>query len=179
MLRLGLPVFGARFFKLEELLHQYDVDLTFWAHEHSYERLWPTYNQQVFNGTSHPDEPYRNARAPVHVITGAAGCREGHGRYVNGPRGPWSAVRNSEWGFGRLLVPNRTHLGWEQVEDINGTVVDSFWLVKDRQQSFKSAAPHPQAMQESERDLQTQIFARTEPCTSKLDRLPSCVQTAE
>lgn len=41
------------------------------AHEHSYERLYPLFNGVVerFN--------YTNPRAPVHVISGAAGSLEG------------------------------------------------------------------------------------------------------
>ncbi|XP_020627463.1 acid phosphatase type 7-like [Orbicella faveolata] len=32
---------------LEDLLYKYGVDLMIWAHEHSYERLYPVYNQKV------------------------------------------------------------------------------------------------------------------------------------
>jgi len=177
VMRLGLPVFGTRFFKLEALFREYNVDLAFWAHEHSYERLWPTYDGKVFNGTTHPGEPYRNPLAPVHVITGAAGCREGHGHYDKGPRGPWSAVRNSEWGYGRLIVANKTHVGWEQVEDINGTVVDSFWLVKDPEHATHMATvtrSNIEQLQQKEHDLQAQIFAGTEQCMDKFQRLPGC-----
>ena len=77
-------------------LHLLGVDLTLWAHEHSYERLWPLYNMQVryFQSTrsvssqftlkfTHSflllqvcngslEEPYTNPCAPVHIITGSA-----------------------------------------------------------------------------------------------------------
>lgn len=73
------------------------MDLELWAHEHTYERLWPVYgdkvsprfgtwpltgpaverrlrclcfSSQVFNGSA--EQPYVNPRAPVHVITGSA-----------------------------------------------------------------------------------------------------------
>lgn len=49
---------------------QQGVDLTVWAHEHSYERLWPLYNHTVYNGSI--EEPYRNPKAMVHVTTGSA-----------------------------------------------------------------------------------------------------------
>ena len=62
-------------------------------------------------------EPYHNPGATVHVMTGAAGCREGDDTLPRVGRGPWSAVRNSEYGYGRLLVANRTHLRWEQIEE--------------------------------------------------------------
>lgn len=43
--RVGLPFL--HLFGLEDLLYNYGVDLEIWAHEHSYERLWPIYNKQV------------------------------------------------------------------------------------------------------------------------------------
>lgn len=47
------------------------------AHEHSYERLWPVYNEQV---TAHN---YSNPKAPVHLISGTAGCNEDLGECFN------------------------------------------------------------------------------------------------
>ncbi len=32
---------------IEDMFYKYGVDLQFWAHEHSYERLWPIYNFTV------------------------------------------------------------------------------------------------------------------------------------
>lgn len=70
------------------------VDLELWAHEHTYERLWPVYGDkvglllrhadsvrtsgvtggvfsfQVCNGST--EQPYVKPRAPVHIITGSA-----------------------------------------------------------------------------------------------------------
>ena len=69
---------------LEPLFFQYGVDLIIEAHEHSYERLWPVFNDTV---TAHN---YINPKAPVHLISGAAGCNEAFGICVNpmlGPRG--------------------------------------------------------------------------------------------
>lgn len=57
-------------FALEPLLYKYGVDLALWAHEHSYERLWPIYNRTVMNGSL--ENPYTNPKAPVHVTTGSA-----------------------------------------------------------------------------------------------------------
>ena len=43
---------------LEELFYRYGVDLEIWAHEHSYERLWPIYDYNVYNGSY--ENPYVN-----------------------------------------------------------------------------------------------------------------------
>ena len=100
-MRKGLPVLGTRLFPLESLFREHGVDLAFWAHEHSYERTWPVYDGKAMNGTT---DAYRNPGATTHVIAGAAGCREGHDQY-KGPRGPWSAVRLSSFGYGTPAPP--------------------------------------------------------------------------
>ena len=55
---------------LEPLAFKYGVDVLIWGHEHSYERLWPVYNYNVYNGSM--DQPYHNPVAPVHIISGSA-----------------------------------------------------------------------------------------------------------
>ena len=74
--RAGFPF--VKTFGLEGLFYKYGVDLELWAHEHSYERLWPIYNYQVFNGSE--EEPYTNPGAPVHIgkhkIRWAIFCRK-------------------------------------------------------------------------------------------------------
>lgn len=56
--------------RLEDLFQAQGVDLVVQAHEHSYERLWPVYDYQV------TAKNYIDPQAPVHVISGAAGCGE-------------------------------------------------------------------------------------------------------
>ncbi|XP_039597997.1 acid phosphatase type 7 isoform X2 [Polypterus senegalus] len=115
---------------LEELFYLYGVDLELWAHEHSYERLWPVYGFQVFNGSK--EQPYVNPKAPVHIITGSAGCREEHDGFVPKPR-EWSAFRSTDYGYTRMQVLNSTHLYIEQVsDDQSGRVIDSVWIVKEQ-----------------------------------------------
>ena len=76
---------------IKELLQKYGVDLAVWAHEHSYERLFPTFNRTVIPGPN-PEDPYDNPGATVHITTGSAGCRERTDPFMkNIPE--WSAFR--------------------------------------------------------------------------------------
>nr|CAD7398004.1 unnamed protein product [Timema poppensis] len=97
---------------LEDMFYNHGVDLEIWAHEHSYERLWPIYNYQIYNGSLR--EPYRNPGAPVHVITGSAGCDEKHDPFKS-KQPYWSAFRSVDYGYNRLKVFNSTHLYMEYV----------------------------------------------------------------
>ncbi|KIH62076.1 hypothetical protein ANCDUO_07645 [Ancylostoma duodenale] len=66
---------------------------------------------KVYNGTV---SPYTNPLAPVHIVSGSAGCRENTDMFVSDP-GPWSARRSSDYGFGILRVHNATHVHFRQV----------------------------------------------------------------
>ncbi|CAG4992567.1 unnamed protein product [Colias eurytheme] len=134
--RVGLPAYG---FGLEPLLKDYGVDVVIWAHEHSYERTWPLYDQKVYNGTTHP---YVNPRAPVHIITGSAGCQEDTDGFKPHPA-EWSAFRSSDYGYTRFKAYNNTHIYFEQVDvDLKGQVVDSVWIVKDKHAAYEFAPVH-------------------------------------
>jgi len=115
---------------LENLFFKYGVDIIFEAHQHTYERLWPTFKGQVLNSST-PNQPYKNPLAPVHIVTGAAGCEEDLDKFDDGALGPWSAMRISDYGYGHVIVQNDTHLFWEQL-DIQKAVVDSFWLIREK-----------------------------------------------
>ncbi|XP_018318825.1 acid phosphatase type 7 [Agrilus planipennis] len=126
--RVGIPYF--HIFGLEPLLYKYGVDLAIWAHEHSYERLWPIYNYHVYNGSI--DEPYRNPMAPVHITTGSAGCKEGRSPFNNNTWPAFSAFRSSDYGYTRFKSYNNSHVYLEQVsDDKNGDIIDSFWIIKE------------------------------------------------
>ena len=53
------------------MFHAQGVDLIIEAHEHSYERNWPMYDYDVIQTN------YVDPRGSVHVISGAAGNKEG------------------------------------------------------------------------------------------------------
>jgi len=72
---------------LEGLFYKYGVDVILEAHEHSYERLWPVYNEHV------TADNYIDPKAPVHLISGTAGCNEFLGECIDpmlGPRGMYN-----------------------------------------------------------------------------------------
>ncbi|XP_014257303.1 acid phosphatase type 7-like isoform X2 [Cimex lectularius] len=133
MVRTGFPILN--WFGLEEMFYNYTVDVEIWAHEHSYERLWPVYNHEVKNGSY--KEPYKNPKAPVHIITGSAGCQENTDKFVKNPM-HWSAFRSSDYGFTRLKIYNRTHLHIQQISvDKNGDVIDDIWIIKDSHDPYE------------------------------------------
>ncbi|MGH0130881.1 UNVERIFIED_CONTAM: hypothetical protein FKN15_018344 [Acipenser sinensis] len=72
------------------------------------------FESYVFNGSM--EHPYVNPRAPVHIITGSAGCREKHDGFIPAPR-DWSAFRSTDYGYTRMQILNSTHLYLEQVSD--------------------------------------------------------------
>lgn len=131
--RIGMgnpPKYG-----LEALFYENGVDMQIWAHEHTYERFYPIYDYKVLNGST--DEPYVNPKAPVHIITGSAGCEEGHDFFT--PKSPeWSAYRSRDYGYSRLKVYNHTHLYMEQVSTTADKVIDEFWIIKDSHGPYNS-----------------------------------------
>lgn len=134
VVRTGLPIL--KMFGLEKLLWKYGVDIAIWAHEHSYERLWPLYDNVVYNGSD--EHPYRYPGAPIHIVTGSAGCRERHDNFIEPPPA-WSAFRSSDYGYTRLTFHNGTVAHLQQVsDDKGGEVIDEIWIIKDKHAPYSS-----------------------------------------
>ncbi|XP_071079882.1 acid phosphatase type 7-like isoform X1 [Haliotis cracherodii] len=132
LVRVGIPFLHIG--GLEHMFDKYGVDVALWAHEHSYERLWPIYNRKVYNGSY--DHPYTNPGAPVHIVTGSAGCKERLDPF-NPNLNPWSAYRASDYGYTRMTIHNHTHIDFQQVsDDKNGEIIDSFTLIKDKHEPY-------------------------------------------
>uniref|UniRef100_A0A914WR41 Purple acid phosphatase n=1 Tax=Plectus sambesii TaxID=2011161 RepID=A0A914WR41_9BILA len=120
---------------LEDTFNTHAIDFGFWGHEHSYERMWPVYNRNVYNQSA---DPYHNAPAPIYVVTGSAGCYSLHAGFDQDPA-PWSAVRALDYGYSILTVYNYTHLYLQQIsDDKNGAVIDSLWITKDRNHYYNA-----------------------------------------
>ncbi|KAG1662296.1 Acid phosphatase type 7 [Nymphon striatum] len=131
--RVGVPFL--HWFGMEKLLWKYGVDIAIWAHEHSYERLWPIYNKKIYNGSI--EHPYVNPKATVHLTTGSAGCQEGENPFIkNLPY--YTAFRSLDYGYSRMTIVNNTHMNWQQVSDgQGGGVIDNVWVVQNRHGSFE------------------------------------------
>lgn len=128
IVRKGIPILHA--YGLEDLFYSYGVDLEIFGHEHNYERLWPVYDNKVFNGSL--EFPYKNPDAPIHITTGSAGNQERIDPFIKDPL-EWSSFRCADYGYARMHVLNHTHINFEQVsDDKDGTVVDKFTIQKDR-----------------------------------------------
>lgn len=128
LIRVGIPINHA--YSMEDLLYKYGVDIHFQAHEHSYERMWPVYNLTVCNGST--DDPYRNPRAPVHIVTGSAGCSEGVDPFYKIPF-PWSAAHSDDYGYTKMTVYNATHVHMDQIsDDKDGAVIDKVTIIKQK-----------------------------------------------
>ena len=112
---------------IEDLFLKYNLTIYLSAHEHSYERICPIYNgscQKGYQNSSLFD--LSDLKYPIHVITGAAGCREGHEKFKS--KVPiWSVTRNRESGFGVLNV-NYQKLKWQEyaVVDNKKYLIDEF-----------------------------------------------------
>lgn len=134
LVRTGLG--NKKKYALEKLFRKYGVDLQFTGHQHSYERTWPIFNYTVYdNGCL---EWYRNPKAPVHIVSGAAGNDEKLKKFPS-YQPPWSAVRMAEYGFCKLRLLNRTHLNLEYITTSQAPeVVDHLTIEKDDPYPFFS-----------------------------------------
>ncbi|GMR60043.1 hypothetical protein PMAYCL1PPCAC_30238, partial [Pristionchus mayeri] len=115
---------------LEALFIEQGVDITFWGHEHSYERFLPR-----TPSAKQAADPYKNPAGPIYFISGSAGCHSDHATFADPVE--YSAARNNEYGYTRMFVPNSTHIHFEQYSVENDMVVDSVWISKDRQTPFQ------------------------------------------
>ena len=102
---------------LEELFHKYKVDLAFWGHYHSYERTCAVYKhvcQEKEMGTT-------------HIVVGSAGYSLDTEDYYGVK---WSRYHENNYGYGRVLVANKSALYYEWVRNKDNVVRDKVWLIK-------------------------------------------------
>lgn len=111
--------------QMEDVFLEFGVDLVLVGHVHSYERMYPVYNNTLITTS------YANPGAPVYILQGASGNREGNkGSYPPPDElDPWSAHTSTEVGFGKMTVSS-TEIGWEFRLSATGEILDEMTLSK-------------------------------------------------
>jgi len=128
LLRRGVPFTHA--YALEKLFYDYGVDVELYSHEHQYERFLPIYDGKVYNGTDKPNDPYFNPRAPVHLISGSAGCQEKLDPFTR-HSAVGSIKRVAEYGYTKIRA-SHCQIQFKQLS-VSGRVLDGFVIEKNRQ----------------------------------------------
>ncbi|GAA5880670.1 hypothetical protein JCM8547_008342 [Rhodosporidiobolus lusitaniae] len=109
----------------EQVFYDYEVDIYFTGHVHTYERFYP-----MFNGTIDANG-YNNPRAPVPFVLGAAGHYDGLDEFDSDERLNGTAfATDQEYMWTRLTFENRTHVTLEAIASRNSSVFDTMSLYK-------------------------------------------------
>lgn len=119
---IDAPIFRG---DIEALLLKYNVDLVLTGHRHNYERTFP-----VFNGVPTATN-YSNPQAPVYVVAGIGGCKEGLQGFP-AAQPDWSAFRASQYGYATITLASATTLEFAYFSAATNTLIDSFTLVKSQ-----------------------------------------------
>ncbi|KAL3319013.1 hypothetical protein Ciccas_002336, partial [Cichlidogyrus casuarinus] len=77
----------------------------------------------VCNGTTSKN-PYENARAPIHIVTGSGGCPEDTDPFMREPY-DYSAFRSDDYGYSELDMVNSTHLIFRQFSVVSPSSIRS------------------------------------------------------
>ena len=117
---------------IEPLLFKYAVDLHVVGHDHFYQSNWPT-GPNGHVGLKNFIKP----TAPVHVVTGAGGAPAFSGERQPGIANPTEKalpdyVRTliHRWSWSKAIAYNQSVLVWQQIDNINGTILDEWVIVK-------------------------------------------------
>ena len=118
--------------QLEEVFYQNGVDIYFQAHVHNYERDGPIYKNQSIASEFDGDNIHVGPKAPIYITNGNAGNAEGH----NDPTSPtpqdWAQYWTNDYGYGRMVIYNNTHLYYEQFSSPETDLIDYVWVVKTK-----------------------------------------------
>ena len=111
---------------VEELFHEFGVDIYFCGHVHAYERSWPVYKNQTVQ------KNYNNPNGLTVVTAGGAGCTEGLLTDWLSPRPDWSAtIFDEDETYGLIHINSNSQLKWELFSAKQNRLVDSFVLNKN------------------------------------------------
>jgi hypothetical protein len=117
---------------LEDLFYDNAVDMYFQAHVHNYERDAAIYKNLTVPSDYDSENLMVNPKAPIYITSGNAGNDEGHNDLASPTPQDWSRFLSNDYGYGRIVVHNSTHLYWEQISSPQRKVIDHLWVVKDK-----------------------------------------------
>lgn len=117
---------------LEELLYQFGVDLFIQAHVHHYERNTPIYKNLSVSSEFDSEHLHKNPKATIYITNGNAGNVYGHNDPISSTLHLYSVYSSEEFGYGRVVVHNKTHLFYEQFGAESKKVIDYVWVIKDK-----------------------------------------------
>ena len=116
--------------ELEEIFYQNGVDIFFQAHVHNYERDVAIYKNLTIPSDYDGPHLHISPKAPIYITNGNAGNLLGH----NDPTSPtpqdWAQYWTNDYGYGRLVIYNNTHLYYEQFSAEQVSKIDYVWVVK-------------------------------------------------
>lgn len=124
--------------QLQTIALHYHIDLYLTGHQHNYNRMFPYFNSTIDPSSSSSFSTYDNPVYPVTIVSGSPGCKSEIGN-TSGPA-EFLAVSVLEYGFGKLVIVNETHLywSWELVAEASAgerieepQVLDELWIVQE------------------------------------------------
>jgi hypothetical protein len=120
MCRAGGDWYGCKFRQIyEPLLLKYKVNLYFAGHSHHYQRSFPI-----------KENKRDDDKGIIHIIVGTGGYDVTGNHWTETPN--WIAHREgSEFGYGKFLVYNSTHLGWEFIRSKDDVILDKSIIVNN------------------------------------------------
>ncbi len=115
----GSDLFIRRF--ISPVLEAYGVDVVFNGHDHTYERSFPVYNEQVVDTDPHE---YTNPNGTIYVVTGGGGksLYETGGDY-------WTAYTESVYHHVKVNIQAERTLHLQAIST-QGDVIDECWIYK-------------------------------------------------
>ncbi|CAI5449103.1 unnamed protein product [Caenorhabditis angaria] len=120
---------NADFPGLEQVFIDNKVDVVFYGHKHTYERMWPMKHGIPIKSE---DSSYiKNPEAPVYILTGAAGCHS-HSGPDDSIAQPFSIARLGNYGYTKFHLHNSTHISTHFIDtsDNIGKPLDRFYIEK-------------------------------------------------
>jgi len=114
----------------EELFYENKVDIIFGAHVHNYERETAMYHNKSMPCKVDNIHHQHDCTAPIFILAGTAGNRQEHEQITATPQ-EWNRFGSEAYGYGKLVVHNKTHIYWEQYDTEKRKLLDHVWITKD------------------------------------------------